>query len=79
MQGIAREARMNSQVTFFSGPLHMDVPVLTDQQELFCISSVRTLDVVWKTCRDRWKSVLSIRFDDDDDDEDYLTEAFIVY
>ena len=27
-------------------PLHMDVPVLTDQQELIYISSVQTQDIV---------------------------------
>ena len=32
----------------------MDVPVLDDQQRLIYFSSVRTLDVVWKTCRERW-------------------------
>ena len=30
---------------FFYGPLHMDTPVLADQQELIYISFVRTLDV----------------------------------
>ena len=41
---------------------------------------VRTQDVLWKTCRERWligrdgkrdsrESVLSARLDDDDDDE----------
>ena len=40
MQDSAREARMNSKVMFFNGPLHMDMPVLTDQQELIDISSV---------------------------------------
>ena len=41
-------------MTFFDGPLHMDVPVLVDQQELIYISSVRTQDVIWKTYRERW-------------------------
>ena len=55
--------------------LHTVVPVLADQQELIYISSVRTQDVVWKTCQERWiiemdggrdsaKSVLSARLDD---------------
>ena len=57
----------------------MDVPVLADQQELIYISSVRTQDVVWKTCQEQWmigmdeekesgKFVISAQFDDDDDD-----------
>ena len=41
-------------VTFSYGPLHMDVPVLADQQEPTYNSSVRTQDVVWITCRERW-------------------------
>ena len=36
------EGKMNSKVTFFDGPLHMDVPVLADQQELIYSSSVWT-------------------------------------
>ena len=32
----------------------MDVPVLIDQQELIDMSSVRTQDVVWETCREQW-------------------------
>ena len=39
---------------FFYGPLHMDAPVLADQQELIYIRSVRTQDVVWRTCREWW-------------------------
>ena len=31
---------------FFFGPLHMDVSMLADQQELIYISFARTLDVV---------------------------------
>ena len=33
---------------------HMVVPVLADQHELIYNSSVRTQDVIWKTCRERW-------------------------
>ena len=62
----------------FYGPLYMDVPGLTDLQELIYISSVRTQGVVWKTYQERWiigtdeergsgKFVLSVRLDDDDD------------
>ena len=54
----------------------MNVPVLADQQEVIYISSVRTQDVIWKTCRERrmigtdgekesWKFVSAARFDDD--------------
>ena len=55
----------------------MDVPVLTDQQELTYKSSVRKHDVVRKTSRERWmivtdgerereygESVLAARLDD---------------
>ena len=35
-------------------PLHMDVPVLADQQEFPYDSSVQTQDEVLKTCRERW-------------------------
>ena len=50
MQDTAEEARTNSKVTVFYGPLHMDVPVLAEQEELIYISSVQTQDVIWKTC-----------------------------
>ena len=63
---------------FFYVPLHMDVPVLADQQEPIYISSVQTQDVVWKTYQERWmigtdgkresgKSKLAAWLDDDDD------------
>ena len=41
-------------MTCFYGPLHMDVPVVANQQELIYISSERTQYVIWKTCRGRW-------------------------
>ena len=41
-------------LTFSNGPLHMDLPVLADQQETTYKSSVRTLDVVWKTGSEWW-------------------------
>ena len=34
MQDTVGEARMNSKVTFSYEPMHTDVPVLADQQEL---------------------------------------------
>ena len=45
MQGIAGKAGANSLATFSFGLLHMDTPVLADQQRLIHISSVQTLDV----------------------------------
>ena len=62
---------------FSNGPLHLDVSVLADQQELTSNSSVRTQDIVCKTCQVRWmigtngereigKSVLLAQLDDDD-------------
>ena len=41
MNDTAGEARVNS-----NGPLHIDVPVLAEQQELTYNSSVWTLDIV---------------------------------
>ena len=46
MRDAAAEARKNSSVTFFKGPLHMDVHVLADKQELTYSNYVRTPDVV---------------------------------
>ena len=40
------ESRTNSKVTFSNRPLHVDIPVLVDQQELTYNSSVRTQDEV---------------------------------
>ena len=31
-----------------------DMPVLADQQELIHINCIRTLDVVYRTCQERW-------------------------
>ena len=81
----AAEATINSEVTFFYGPRHIDVPVLADRQEIIYISSIGTLDVVWKTCREWWmigtdieeesrKSVLSARLDDDDNEVQFTVE-----
>ena len=46
-------------MTIFYRPLHIDEPVLADQQEIIYISSVWTQDVVWKDCRDGWKERVS--------------------
>ena len=48
MQNTAGEVKMNSYVTFSDGPLHTNLPVLGDQQELTYKSSVQSLDVIWK-------------------------------
>ena len=48
------EKQGQTHVIFSYGPLHMDVPVLVDQQELIYKSSVQTQDVVWKSCQERW-------------------------
>ena len=53
MWDTAGEARTNSQMTFFYGPLHMDMLVLADQQERTNKSYVRTEYVVRKTYRER--------------------------
>ena len=66
---------------FFYEPLHMDIALFADQQELIYMNSVWTQDAVWKNCQEQWmigmdgeresrKSVLSVLFDDDDDDVD---------
>ena len=44
----------HAEAIFFDGPLHMDAPVLTDLQELIYISSVGTLDIVYRTCQEWW-------------------------
>ena len=54
MQHTTWEAKKKSKVTFFYGPLHMNVPVLADQQKPIYVNFVRTLGVVWKTCWERW-------------------------
>ena len=40
------EVRMNSYMIFSYGVLHMDIPVLANQQKLTFISSVQTQDAV---------------------------------
>ena len=46
MGGIAGEARTNSLVTSFYGPLLMDAQVLADQQGFIHINPVRTQNVI---------------------------------
>ena len=50
----AGEVNTNSKVTFSYGPLHTDEQVLDDQIELIYNNSVRTQDVVEKTCWEKW-------------------------
>ena len=75
MQDTAGEARTNSLVTFFYGPLHMDMQVLADQQVLSYNGFVWTQDTDSKTYRERLtigtndkresgKSVLAARIED---------------
>ena len=44
MRDATEKARTNSKMTFSYGPLHMDVPVLADRQELTYNSSALTQD-----------------------------------
>ena len=73
---ILLEMQVQTHVTFFYGPLHMDGPVMAGHQELIYISCVHIQGVVWKTYMEQWmrgtdgekesgKSVLSARLDDD--------------
>ena len=52
MRDTAGEARMNALVMFLDGPLHIDGPVLVNQQDLTYNSFVWTQDVVWRS--DGW-------------------------
>ena len=54
MQDTAREVRTNWYMTFSYRPLHMNVPVLADQQELTNNCTVRAQNVVWSTCQEQW-------------------------
>ena len=51
----AGEVRANSKVMFSYGLLHIDVPVLANQQRLKYTSYVQTLDAVKRTCKEQWK------------------------
>ena len=75
---------LTTKTNFSHGPLHTDVRVLPDQQELIYNTSVRIQDVDKKTYRKRWmietenerksgKSILAAWHDDDDDDDDKNT------
>ena len=54
MRDIAEEVGMNSWVTYFCGPLHMDEQKQDDQLEPTYNSSVPMQDVALKTNRKRW-------------------------
>ena len=47
------ETAGKTRMTFFNGPLQMDVPVLANQQELIYVCFVRTQDVVIGPDRER--------------------------
>ena len=47
---ITGEAKTKTLMTFSYWPLHIDMPVLDDQQEFIYNSSVRTKDEFWMTC-----------------------------
>ena len=79
---IRQTRHTNWEVTFFCGPLHMDMLVVTDQQKRIYISFVWSQDIVWKTCQQRWmigtegvkesgKTVRSSQVDVDDNDKPY--------
>ena len=86
MQNTAEEARMKwVQVRLFYGPLHMDTSVSADQQEITYNSSVRTQDVIWKTCQERWfigtdeekelvKSMVAAQLDDDENANSFVQD-----
>ena len=54
MRYTAREAKSNLFLTFFYVPLHIDVLILADQQQLIYLTSVCTQDIVLKTYREQW-------------------------
>ena len=54
MQDTAGEVMPSTNATFSYGPLLTDVQVLGNQLELINNSSVRTYDVLLKTCQKRW-------------------------
>ena len=67
----------------------MDAPLLSDQQNLTFISSMQTLDAVWRTYQEQWlrgtdgkresiESVLCVRHDDNDDNEEISLQMEIL-
>ena len=61
MLGTAGEIKMNSSLTFANGLEHINTPMLAGQQKLTIISSVQTLDIVKKTCQERWTKGIDIK------------------
>ena len=72
MWDTARELNTNSWAMFSYGPLHIDVQMLADHQELIYNSFVQVQYIIWKTCLKQWiletygeresgKSVLAVR------------------
>ena len=78
-------------MTFSYGLLLMDTPVLVDQPRLRYVTSVRTLDTVYKTYQEQWMigeidrqidsriSVLSELDDNDDDDHTHTHTHTHIY
>ena len=54
MRDTAGEVKTNTLATLSNGRLDTEEQVLDDLQELLYNSSVRTQDLVYKTCRKRW-------------------------
>ena len=48
------EVKTNSVVKFYYELLHMDTPVLADQQSLIYISTLQIFDAVKKTFQEQW-------------------------
>ena len=59
MGDTAGEVKMNSYAKFSDRPLHTDMQVLDDQQELIYDSSVQTQDIVYRTCQKQWMIALN--------------------
>ena len=55
MMGTAAEIRMNAWAMSSYGLLHMNWLELADKQGLIYISSMQTLEVVWRIFQEQWK------------------------
>ena len=54
-RGTLLEKQGRTHLTFLFGPFHMNVLMLTDQQEVIYICPVQTQDVIWKIYWERWR------------------------
>ena len=54
MFGSVREESTNSKEKFYYGLLHMDTPLLADQQKLLYFSMMEKLDAVLRTYKVCW-------------------------